>query len=175
MPNGSPYKIKRKLQAAYLNIKPAESEAEYVLLGLNVSEATINYNPQTTTEQDIISDTASTDIVGYQPTMPITQHATKNDPVFEFVNNIRRKRSVLADSYTDVILVDLYDEVMDTSEPETLKGYKAEKQECSIQIDTYGGAGTDPLSIGYTINFRGDGVDGVFNVTTKTFTADSEA
>lgn len=163
-------KIKRKLQATYIDVTPKGESPTYELLGLNVNEATVNYNPQSTTEQDIISDTAATEITGYQPAMPITQHATKNDPAYEFVNDLRRKRAVLADSYTTVILVDLYDEV---KEVEELKGYKAERQKVSVQIDSYGGAGSDPLSISYTLNFRGDGEDGTFNVTTKEFTPDT--
>lgn len=160
-------KIKRKLQAIYIDTTPSGTTPTYDLIGVNVSEATINYNPQTNTEQDIISDTASTEIVGYQPNVSITQQVSKGDPAFEFVNALRRQRATLADSYTSVILVDLYDETTQNSGI-----YFAEKQNCSIQIDSYGGAGSEPLSISFTINFRGDGIDGKFTLNTKTFVAD---
>jgi len=49
-------------------------------------------------------------------------------------------------------------------------GYPAAKQPVSIQIDSYGGAASDPLAISYTINWRGEGVEGTFNPDTKAFT-----
>lgn len=157
-------KIKRKLQAIYIDTTPEAETRKYELVGVNVSEATINYNPQVNTEQDIISDTASTEIVGYQPNISITQQVSKNDPSFEFINALRRSRATLSDSYTSIILVDLYDETTANSGI-----YLAEKQDCSIQIDSYGGAGSEPLSISFTINFRGDGIDGQFTLSSKTF------
>lgn len=157
-------KVKRKLQAIYIDTTPTEATKKYELIGVNVSEATINYNPQVNTEQDIVSDTASSEIVGYQPNVSITQQVSKNDPAFEFINAIRRSRATLADSYTSIVLVDLYDETTANSGV-----YLAEQQNCSIQIDSYGGAGSEPLSIAFTINFRGDGVDGQFTLSSKTF------
>jgi len=157
-------KVKRKLQAIYIDTTPTEATKTYELIGVNVSEATINYNPQVNTEQDIVSDTASSEIVGYQPNVSITQQVSKNDPAFEFINAIRRSRATLADSYTSIVLVDLYDETTSNSGI-----YVAEQQNCSIQIDSYGGAGSEPLSIAFTINFRGDGVDGQFTLSSKTF------
>lgn len=157
-------KVKRKLQAIYIDTTPTGETRKYELIGVNVSEATINYNPQVNTEQDIVSDTASSEIVGYQPNVSITQQVSKNDPAFEFINAMRRSRATLADSYTSIILVDLYDETAPDSGI-----YVAEQQNCSIQIDSYGGAGSEPLSIAFTINFRGDGVDGQFTLSSKTF------
>lgn len=158
-------KVKRSLQATYLNVAEGGASAPtYALLGVNVSELSIAYNPQTTTEQDIVSASASTDLTGYQPSASVSQSATKGDPVYDYINAMRRKRSILADAYSDIVLVDLYDA------PASGSKYPAEKQPVSIQIDTYGGAGTDALSIEYTLNFRGDAVWGTFDPASNTFT-----
>jgi len=153
--------VARMKQAIFLNVAPTSS-ADYQLLGKGVSELSIEYNAQTTTEQDIISATASTEITGYQPTAPLSQKVDKGDAVFEFINDIRVKRKVLGDAATDIVLVDLWD-------TESSGAYPAEKQNVSISIDSYGGPATDPLSISYTVNFRGDSTIGTFNPSTKTF------
>lgn len=160
-----PEKVKRSLQASYLNVAEGEAAAaKYALLGVNVAELSIAYNPQTTTEQDIVSDSATTDLTGYQPSAAVSQSATKGDEVYDYVNRLRRKRAILSECCSDIVLVDLYDK------PTSGSAYPAEKQPVSIQIDTYGGAGTDPLSIEYTLNFRGDAVQGTFDPATKAFT-----
>ena len=64
----------------------------------------------------------------------------------------------------DTLMVDVF-------ETPVGKAYPASRQPVSIQIDSYGGPASDPLSIGYTINWRGDSEQGSFNVETKTFTA----
>lgn len=164
-------KIKRKLQAVFMDVTPAAEPGSetYEIVGINTTDLSISYNPQTNSEQDIVSDTAETEITGYQPTAAVTQQATKGDPVYEFINEMRKKRAVLADSYTTIVLVDLYDaaEAADGS-------FEAELQPVSIQIDSYGGAGGEPLSIGYTINFRGDSTLGTFDPKTKKFTPKEE-
>lgn len=71
-----------------------------------------------------------------------------------------------SDAYTDVVLVDVFGK-------QTGGAYAAQKQPVSIQIDSYGGAASDPLSIGYTINWRGSGVKGTFDPDTKSFTEGS--
>ena len=151
----------RKDFTIFINTTPS-STATYVLLGKGISELSIEYNAQTTTEQDIISATASTEITGYQPTAPFTVKVDRGDPAFEFLDDIRVNRKILGDAATDVVLVYQY-------EAETSGAYPAEQQPISISIDNFGGAASDPLSLGATLNFRGDATQGTFNPTTKTF------
>ena len=155
-------KVKRKLQAIFLNVTPESETPTFEIVGLNVNDLNIEYNPQTNTEIDILSDTAKIEVTGYQPTAPVVQQATKGDAVFDYINGLRKNRAVLDDATTTAVLVDMYDG--------TENSYPAEKQEVSIQIDSYGGTGGEPLSIGYTLNFKGDAVAGIFNTSTKTFT-----
>lgn len=157
---------KRSSFLMFINTTPKEAAGAYALIGDGVTELSIAYNPQTNTEQYIHQDTANTDMTGYQPNAPVTSQVVKNDQAFEFINDMRKRLPIGSDAHTDVVMVDVF-------EPATGGAYPAIKQPVSIQIDSYGGAASDPLSIGYTINWRGNGTPGTFNPETKTFTEGS--
>ena len=89
----------------------------------------------------------------------------KGDPVFEFVDGLRKKRAVLQEARTEICQVYMYEEA-------TAGAYPAEKNTCSVQIDDFGGDGGASAVINFTINFVGDPIVGKFNPETKTFTAD---
>lgn len=166
-------KIKRPLIAHFLDTSqaPNYSAAEWARIGINVTEASTEYNPQSETEQDIVSDSASTEITGYQPSMPVSQQCTKGDPVFEMVTKLRRMRATLSDSHSWLLNVDLWDKTGDGASAT----YAAEVQEVSVQIDTYGGAGGEAPTQEYTLNFVGDPIPGTVTMTSgePTFTAGS--
>jgi hypothetical protein len=48
--------------------------------------------------------------------------------------------------------------------------YPAERNDCSIQVDDFGGPGGESAKLNFTINLIGDPVVGTFDPTTKTFT-----
>lgn len=153
---------KRSAFKMFMNTTPGSS-ATYNIIGPGATELSISYNPQTSTEQYIHEDTATTELTGYQPNAPVTAQAVSGDPVFDYVNEMRKELPIGSDAHTDVVLVDIFGK-------QTGGTYSATKQPVSIQIDSYGGAATDPLSVGYTINWRGAGVQGTFDPDTKTFT-----
>lgn len=164
-------KIKRSLIAHFLDTAKSAtySAATWAKIGLNVTDMSIDYGAQTETEQDIISNSASTDVTGYQPTSAVSQQCTKGDPIFTFVTELRRNRAILGEAHTWMLNVDLWDSTT-VSEVTT---YKAEVQEVAIQVDTYGGAGGETPVQEYTINFVGDPVHGtcVIAASVPTFTA----
>lgn len=154
---------KRSSFMLFINTTPKET-ANYALVGNGVTELSISYNPQTNTEQYIHQDTANTELTGYQPNAPVTSQVVKDDPAFEFINDMRKRLPIGNEAHTDIVMVDIFDQVEDGSI------YHATKQPVSIQIDSYGGTASDPLSIGYTINWRGDGTSGTFDVDSLKFT-----
>lgn len=154
---------KRSLQAIYLNTGTTGTP-DFALVGTGVADLSIDYGPKTTTEQDISSDTASTELTGYEPKAAVKQNAKKGDDVYDYVNNLRVTRAILDASVTEIVMVDLYQTAVSGA-------YPAERQSVTVMIDKYGGKGGDPLSIDYTLAFRGDSTAGTFNPTTKTFTA----
>lgn len=160
-------KAKRSQWYTFLNTS-TEGSPTWVREGKHTSELTAQMNPQTKTTQDVTQDTAETDITGYQPSIGISKSVSKTDPTFEFIDNIRRNRRILSDAYTQILNVDVFNEG-------TGGKYPAELQNVSIQIDSFGGNASDPLTIGYTYNYRGDPVKGTVTLTDgkPTFTADS--
>lgn len=154
---------KRSSSLLFINTTPKQESAAYALVGDGVTELTISYNPQTSTEQYIHQDTANTELTGYQPNAPVTSQAVKGDKAFEYINGLRKSLPIGSDAHTDIVMIDKYDIEGEGS-------YPATRQPVSIQIDSYGGAATDPLSIAYTINWRGEGASGTFDVDSMKFT-----
>lgn len=148
---------KRSNLAIFINTTP-DSTATYLLGGYGISDMSIAYNPQSLTEQYVNQDSASTSITGYQPNIPISMRVDSTSPLYTYVNTLRKNRSILSDSQTDIIIVNKLD-------TEVVAGvYPGEQQEVSFQIDSFGGPASDPLSIDFTINFLGDATAVEFDV-----------
>lgn len=159
--------IKRSLFAIFLNTTPEAENPTWSIIGKKVTDLSIAYNPQTSTEQDITQDSAETELTGYQPSFPVSQKANTSDPAYVFVNELRKSRAIGDDCKSQICIVDLYD-------GNATDGYSAELQDVTISIDTYGGAASDPLSIDYTVYYDGDATKGTFIPSTKKFTAAEE-
>lgn len=166
MPNEA--KVRRSQLAIFLDTSGSSETPEWSLIGNGVTEQTIAYNPQTSEEIYIHQDTGTTDVESYRPNIPTPMTAIKGDPVFDFVDGLRKSRAIGSDARASVCIVYLY-------ETETSGAYPAEKNVCSIQIDDFGGAGGESATINFTINLIGDPVNGTFNPSTKTFTDVVEA
>lgn len=146
----------------FMDVSGGTGTEEYALIGPGVTEMTTNYNAQTTTSQYIHEESANTTTTGYQPSAPVTAEMIKDDRVLQFVNNLRRKRATGSDAETYIVNVDVYEG--------TGNSHPAEKQKVSIQLDSYGGAASEPLGLGFTINYMGNATQGTFNLSTNTFT-----
>ena len=157
MATSSENKAKRSLWYTFLNTG-TDSSPTWVREGKFANDMTVQMNPQTTTTQDVTQDTADTDITGYQPNIPVSKSVSKTDPAFKFIDEIRRKRKILSDAYAQILNVDVFNE----SDSGT---YPAELQNVSIQIDSFGGSASDPLTISYTYNYRGDPVPGTATIS----------
>lgn len=158
-------KIKRSKFATFLNTGTAASPA-WSLVGDGVTSMTVSYNPQTSDETYIHQDSGTTDVESYKPTSSVPMTAVQGDPVFDYVDGLRKKRAVLDEARSQVCLVYLYESASGGA-------YPAEKNTCSIQIDDFGGEGGGSNVINFTINFVGDPVAGDFNPSTKEFSVDA--
>lgn len=154
-------KIKRSLIATFIDVDP--DNEDYELLGEGVISGRINYNPDVLEETYISEDTANISVEGYAPTMPIEMTCVAGDAVFEFIDGIRKDRSILGDAETTIVNVWMYE----SGGP---NAYPAEQQKVSIQIDDFGGEGGAASKINFTINFIDDPVSGTFDADTNTFT-----
>lgn len=156
-------KVKRSQFLTFLNTG-ASGTPEYSLMGNGITGQTVSYNPKTSDDTYIHEDSGTSDVESYKPTIATPQTAISGDPVFDYVDNLRKNRAVMDAARSDVIMVYVYEEA-------TEGVYQAEKNTCSIQVDDYGGDGGGSLKINYTVNLIGDPIQGTFDPETKTFTA----
>ena len=140
-------KIKRSLFATFINTTPGETET-WVRMGKGITSQKISYNPNVTTEQYIDEDNATSSVDSYAPSLDGTQTCYKGEPVFEYIDGLRKNRAVGSELETQVLFVYLYDGTADS--------YKAEKNACVIQLGEYGGDGGGNVQMTYTVGLNGD-------------------
>lgn len=135
-------KNKRSQYQKFLDITP-NSSASWKVIGIGISEANVEYNPQVDTEQWIIEDSARNDHTSNQKQLSVTQKCYKGDPEFEFINSGRDKLNYVS----HILEIDTWNGNQGT--------YPAKKSDCLITVTSYSGA-----EIEYTIYFNGDPIDG---------------
>lgn len=160
-------KVKRSDLAHFLNTGSAYDRIRKATSG------TVNMNPQTTTEQYIDEDTATTSVDGYQPSMEAPMTAYEGDPIFDYLLPLYKAHSIGA--AVETTYLEVYKFKATTNNSTTT--YEAKKNDCTISISSFGGDAGAPVSLTFTININGDPVLGtaVIDATTKqaTFTAAS--
>lgn len=157
-------KIKRSEFATFLNTG-TKTLPIWTRMGKGITSQTISYNPATTSETYIHEDNATTNLDSYAPNIATPQTAYKGEPIFEYVDGLRRSRAVGADAETEVLLVYIYDEQNG--------GYSAEKNNAVFQVDDFGGDGGSNVVVNYTVNLNGDPEQGIATISadgTVTFT-----
>lgn len=157
---------RRSLVAHYVNSTPGATSATWELVGEGVSSAQMAMNPQTTTEQYVHEDMATTSVTGYQPSMDVTQKVFPGDDLFDFVDGIRQAGpSIGSDDITELVEVRLYE----TAATDGVT-YPATKWAVQIAItDAPGGDGGADASIGYQFLVQGEQTDGDFDTSGLSF------
>ena len=89
-------------------------------------------------------------------------YAEDGDPLFEKLQQIIDGDLVLDDLKTDIVEVKLWDET-------DAGAYPAVKEECYIEIVSYGGD-TTGYQIPFNVHYTGVKTKGTFNIETKAFT-----
>ena len=140
-------KNKRSQYQKFLDITPSSS-ASWKVIGIGITEANVEYNPQVDTEKWIIEDTARSDHSSNQKQIAITQKCYKGDPEFEFINSGRDKLNYVS----HILEIDTWNG--------TVGSYPAKKSDCLITVTSYSGE-----EIEYTIYFNGDPIDGTATIS----------
>lgn len=160
----TPVKIKRSQIAHFLNTTPGKVTATYARIGPGVPELRPEMGPQNETNQYIHEDTATIDVIGYEPSIAVEMECIAGDDVFDYIEGLYMDRAVLDDAVTDLVEVFLY-------KTPTGKAYPAIKQGVAVEINQGpGGPANEKPKIAYTLRYRGDPVQGTFDPTTLTFT-----
>lgn len=151
--------VQRDEWAEFLNTVPTGTNPTWSRIGQGVSENTISYNGNVVTETFIHQRNASNSLDSYAPQIPVTQYAYKGDPVFDFVDGLRKARAVGSACETQLLMINKYD----CDEAGTT--FTAELQNVAIQVDSFGGPGGERNQIGYNILFNGDPTKGTATIT----------
>lgn len=140
-------KNKRSQYQKFLDITPSTT-ASWKVIGIGISEANVDYNPQVDTEKWIIEDSARNDHTSNQKQLSVTQKCYKNDPEFEYINGCRDKLNCVS----HILEIDTWNG--------SNGSYPAKKSDCLITVTSYSGE-----EIEYIIYFNGDPVDGTASIT----------
>lgn len=144
-------KIKSSKSAVLLNVGTTSAK-DYKRIGKGVVSLPISYNPKTTTETYVDEDNATTSVDSYEISSDIEQTAIKGDPIFDFVDGIRKGLKTGSDCETTALLVDLYDmSITDGSGKGKAKEFKA-----TITVTDWEIVGGEIVKIKYKIGFNGD-------------------
>ena len=155
-------KIQRKYMAHYLNAGFAAEEAAYVRLGRDLEEYAPELNANVEKKTNILGQT-SVVIDSYEKQGEVAPfYAEEGDPLFEKLQAILDGDLVLDELKTDIVEVKLWGE-------ESSGAYPAVKEECYIEIVSYGGD-TTGYQIPFNVHYTGVKTKGTFAVDTKTFT-----
>jgi hypothetical protein len=157
-------KIERKYMAHYIDAA-ISGAANYVRLGKDLEEFKVNLNPTVEKKKNIMGE-GSGGVASYEPEGAVdTYYAETGTQLFAKLQDIIDNRKLLDDCNTKTVEVHLWDEV-------SAGVYVAYREDAFIEVSEYGGDNTG-YQIPFNIHYLGNRVKGTFNVSTRTFTADS--
>ena len=145
-------KVKRSEFASFLNVG-TKSNPEWKRMGKGITEQNVSYNPTTTTETYIDEDNATTNVESYAISVSTPQTAYAGEPVFDYVDGLRKKHAVGSECETQIMFVYIYDEISSGK-------YSAELNDAVIAVGEFGGQGGQSVVINYTVNINGNATQG---------------
>lgn len=154
-------KVTREQIASYLDITPNQSTPSWEIIGVGITDYGQSLNPQVETEKWIINKNATSSLESYQIQGEVSQKCYFGDPVYDFVNNLRRHASVGDVANSKILDIDLYDSEV-SGETTT---YKATQYDCLVAVTNYA-KGETPV-IEYTIYYNGDPKVGTVTIADK--------
>ena len=156
-------KIERKYMAHYLNAAFGKGEDNYTRLGADLEEYSPELSANVETKSNILGQTSIV-IDSYQKQGEVSPYfADSGDALFEKLQAIIDGGLVLDDLKTDIVEVKLWDK-------DSAGAYPAVKEECYIEIVSYGGD-TTGYQIPFNVHYTGVKTKGTFDPATKKFTA----
>lgn len=162
-------KLDRHLTATYIDITPDAETPKWALLGIGITELTIDYNPNKTSEKWIIYANTNKTTDSYDASSSISQSCYKGDPAFEFLNKIRREFGTGSKCKTHVLNVDTWD----ATGTGVSTSYKSDYHDANIAITSWLG---ETMTLEYDLDYNGDPVLGntTYSNGTPTFTKSAD-
>lgn len=138
-------KINRSQWLTYLDITPNGTKRTWKVLGIGITDYSVDYNPQVDTEKWIIEDNARSDHSSNEKQGSVTQKTYKGDDLFEFVADGRDKLNYK----TNILDIDRWNGTNNT--------YPAKMSAGKIVITSILGENSE---IEYDIYYDGDVIEG---------------
>lgn len=158
-------KIERKYLAHFLDASFGTGSAtpNYVRLGTDLEEYNLDLNPDIEVSKNIIGD-GTIKHNGYEPQSDVdTFYAVTGDPLFEALSDIANERKTGDDCKTTAVDVLLNDKGVVTW---------AYREDVMV-VPTSMGGDTSGVQIPFSVYYCGNRTKGTFDVTKKTFTANT--
>ncbi len=152
----------------YINIAMDDKTPQYELLGDGISSLVENMNPEEETKHYIHMSKASNKVKAYQRTYEVDKEDCIDDEVQQWIDTLVDDLPVGSSANTSFVRFRLKDAVSGSEGV-----YKAIKVPCTVSVASSGGDGGDYVHNVINVKQQGEDVKGTFNVTTKTFTADT--
>lgn len=134
-------------------------------IGNYVESASLQYGTKTETYKDITKPSETTEITGHNVSMPVNGLFYPNDPIFDFIDEMRRSRKILTDASMEICHVWGY---MKSSG--TPAAWPAEKATYRVAWESIGDNGAEPAAYNVTFHEATTPVFGTFEPVAKTFT-----
>ncbi len=144
-----------------------ESAPKYVLLGDGITSLTEEFNPESETKQYINQSNGTTNVKSYTPSISIEKEYIKDDELQGWINEKIKILPTGSQAQSDYIRINIL-------EAATEGAYPAVKRKCTYQFDSIGGDAGSELMNSMTLGGVGDGIQGTFNVATRTFVLNTE-
>lgn len=163
-------KVTREQIASYLNTTPETGSPTWSIIGVGITDYGQSFNPQVETEKWIIHKNATSTLESFQIQGDVSQKCYFGDPVYDYVNNLRRTAGVGNAVNTQVLDVDMYDAEGTGANAK----YKATLYDCAVVVTSYA-TGESPV-IEYSIYYNGDPKIGTVTIVEEapTFTEDTK-
>ena len=157
---------KRSQVHVYMNTGTSETPV-WTRLGKGWKKFTENPNAQTESTLYICDDSSTTDVTSYEPNYAFECDLMHTNEAIKRIYDIAKGRKTGSDAIVDIVTVDAFEE---TDNNKTCTAYR---ENLSVQVSSIDGE--KKMSMSGNLNGQGDGIKGKFDLTTKTFTADSDA
>ena len=147
----------------FFNIGTATAP-NYVLLGDGITSLTEEFNPEQDTKQYIHQSNGTTTVKSYTPSISVEKEYIKDDELQKWMDAKIKILPTGTAAQSDYIRINILEDSVDGA-------YPAVKRRCSFQFDSIGGDAGNELVSSMTLGGIGDGIQGTFDVESRTFTA----
>lgn len=159
----------RQAFADYINTSTTENPS-WSLCGTGFTQLDESPNAQMESKVYIHQKEASPTITRYEPVFPFTTELWSDDDAIKMIYNIARNRLVGEAAQVEYLRTDLL--IDENGEPITTT-VPARKFIVAVEVSDISGEGGEAISVSGNFNQVGAFVEGDFDISSKTFTADA--